>query len=255
MAIYRNVQLSFWTDSKVEDSFTPEDKYFYIYLLTNPQTNLCGCYQASYLQMTRHTGYSKDTIIRLLERFDKVHDVIRYDSETKEVLILNWYKYNWNRSEKVLTGVLKSAEKVKADSFRNYINDMVNAIKNDTIPNSYCKETFDNISDNCSSDEKDDTDSNVYINVINYLNNRCHTKYRYNTQSTKRHIHARLQDGYVESDFYSVIDKKAGEWLGTDMEKYLRPETLFGAKFENYLNQNIAPNKNFYQGIIDWNNV
>ena len=40
MAIYRNVQLSFWTDNKVEDDFTPEDKYFYLYLLTNPQTGL-----------------------------------------------------------------------------------------------------------------------------------------------------------------------------------------------------------------------
>ena len=44
MAIYRNLHISFWTDNKVEDDFTPEDKYFYAYLLTNPQTNICGCY-------------------------------------------------------------------------------------------------------------------------------------------------------------------------------------------------------------------
>lgn len=43
--------------------------------------------------------------------------------------------------------------------------------------------------------------------------------------------------------------------MGTDMEKYLRPETLFGTKFENYLNQNIVPNKNFSKGTIDWDNV
>ena len=51
MAIYRNVRLSFWTDNKVIDEFTPEDKYFYLYLLTNPQTNLCGCYETSYKSM------------------------------------------------------------------------------------------------------------------------------------------------------------------------------------------------------------
>ena len=56
MAVYRNVHLSFWTDNKVEDDFTPEDKYFYMYLLTNPQTNICGCYEVSYSQMTRQTG-------------------------------------------------------------------------------------------------------------------------------------------------------------------------------------------------------
>ena len=105
MAIYRNVQLAFWTDSKVEDDFTPEDKYFYMYLLTNPQTNICGCYEVNFSQMARHTGYSKDTIVRLLERFDKVHNVIKYDSNTKEILILRWHKYNWNKSEKVLAGV------------------------------------------------------------------------------------------------------------------------------------------------------
>lgn len=131
MAIYRNVQLSFWTDNKVEDDFTPEDKYFYIYLLTNPQTNICGCYEVSYSQMTRQTGYNKDTIIRLLERFDKVHKVIKFDSETKEVLILHWYKYNWSKSEKVLTGVLGVAKHIKSDEFRKYVNDMVDSIKNE----------------------------------------------------------------------------------------------------------------------------
>ena len=88
MAIYRNVQLSFWTDNKVEDDFTPEDKYFYLYLLTNPQTNICGCYEVSYSQMTNQTGYNKDTINRLLDRFEKVHNIIRYCKETKEILIL-----------------------------------------------------------------------------------------------------------------------------------------------------------------------
>ena len=83
MAIYRNVQLSFWTDNKVEDDFTPEDKYFYLYLLTNPQTNICGCYEVSYSQMTRQTGYNKDTINRLLDRFEKVHGMIKYCKETK----------------------------------------------------------------------------------------------------------------------------------------------------------------------------
>jgi uncharacterized phage protein (TIGR02220 family) len=253
MAIYRNVQLAFWTDSKVEDDFTPEDKYFYMYLLTNPQTNICGCYEVNFLQMARHTGYSKDTIVRLLERFDKVHGVIKYDSNTKEILILRWYKYNWNKSEKVLAGVLSAAKRIKSEKFRKYVNDIIDSIRSDTpLLGHSIEETSDtNLPDNANEKEN----NAVYMNVIDYLNKRCNTKYRYNTQATKRHIHARIEDGYKESDFYEVIDKKAGEWLGTDMEKYLRPETLFGTKFENYLNQNIAPNKNFSKGAIDWDNV
>lgn len=130
MAIYRNVHLSFWTDNKVEDEFTPEDKFFYIYLLTNPQTNICGCYEVSWSQLTNQTGYNKDTVLRLLERFEKVHNVIRFNKETKEILILNWHKYNWSKSEKTLVGVENVAKHIKSDEFRKYIFAMVNNVRN-----------------------------------------------------------------------------------------------------------------------------
>lgn len=121
MAIYRNVHLSFWTDNKVADDFTPEDKYFYLYLFTNPQTNLCGCYEVSLKQIANETGYNKDTIERLIERFQEVHKVIVYSKETKEILLLNWHKYNWTKSEKFLTGLDKSIKEVKDEEFRRYL--------------------------------------------------------------------------------------------------------------------------------------
>ena len=76
--------------------------------------------------------------------------------------------------------------------------------------------------------------------IIDYLNNKCGTRYRSNTPNTQKHIHARLADGYAEEDFYTVIDKKYDEWAGSEQERYLRPDTLFGAKFESYLNQKIV---------------
>lgn len=131
MAIYRNVQLGFWTDSKIEDDFTPEDKYFYLYLITNPQTNICGCYQISYAQVTNQTGYNKDTIDRLIERFENVHRVVRFSRETKEILILNWYKYNLNKSEKTLAGAENVAKHIKTPAFREYITHVIGCIRND----------------------------------------------------------------------------------------------------------------------------
>ena len=89
-AIYRNVRLSFWSDNKVIDEFTPEDKYFYLYLLTNPQTNLCGCYEISYKSMSEDTGYNKDTCPRLFKRFDEVDNVIKFNESRKEILVLKW---------------------------------------------------------------------------------------------------------------------------------------------------------------------
>lgn len=73
--------------------------------------------------------------------------------------------------------------------------------------------------------------------VVDYLNATAGTRYRYGTGKTKSHITARFREGYTLEDFYKVIDKKCAEWKGTEWEKFLRPETLFGSKFENYLNQ------------------
>ena len=246
MAIYRNLQLSFWTDNKIEDEFTPEDKFFYLYLLTNPQTNLCGCYEVSYSQMTRQTGYNKDTIIRLLERFESLHNVIKFDSKTKEILILHWYKYNWSKSEKVLSGVCNVAKYIKSDSFRKYVFETVESIKNDTLYIGYTYHMDTSVSDTDSvsvSDTVNSKDIDIIKDIINYLNTKCNTRYKYTTEDSKKHIRARLRDGYTKDDFYAVIDKKASEWIGTEQEKYLRPATLFGTKFESYLNQKVTAKK------------
>lgn len=250
MAIYRNVQLSFWTDNKVEDEFTPEDKYFYLYLLTNPQTNICGCYEVSYKQMCNQTGYNRDTIDRLLNRFENVHNMIRYCKETKEILILNWHKYNWSSSSKVITGIESVAKHIKCKDFKDYIYMILDAKRNGTdIDYKYSIQT--SVSDTVSDSI---TDSDIYKNVIDYLNMVCGTNYRSSTPKTRKQIKARISEGFTENDFYAVIDKKSKEWLGTDMEKYLRPETLFGTKFEGYLNQKNSPPSN-KSGGYDWDNV
>ena len=84
---------------------------------------------------------------------------------------------------------------------------------------------------------KEGKNNKIVQNVVTHLNVAAGTRYRYQTESTKRVITARLSDGYKEKDLLTVIDKKTEEWKGTDMEKFLRPQTLFGGKFENYLNQ------------------
>lgn len=78
--------------------------------------------------------------------------------------------------------------------------------------------------------------SSEISDIISYLNDKAGTHYRTSSEATKKHIHARLSEGYTVEDFHKVIDNKCTEWLGTDMDKFLRPETLFGNKFESYLN-------------------
>jgi uncharacterized phage protein (TIGR02220 family) len=95
------------------------------------------------------------------------------------------------------------------------------------------------------------TDKNNYIaSIVQHLNERAGTSYRASSKATARHIEARLNEGYTLQDFFDVIDKKVAEWKGGEMEKYLRPETLFGSKFEGYLNARVTSNRRGENGVL-----
>ena len=123
MAIYRNISLTFWEDVKVVDDFTPEDRYFYLYLLTNPHTNLLGCYQLSFRQMVNETGYNRDSIEKLIKRMEENHNVIQFDKETSEIHIKKWHKYNWTKSDKLLKSVEKLIPTIKSDFLRQQLQE------------------------------------------------------------------------------------------------------------------------------------
>lgn len=87
-----------------------------------------------------------------------------------------------------------------------------------------------------ASDNVEKYDMKTITEIIEYLNEKAHKSYRPNGRAIQRHINARLSEGFTLSDFKKVIDNKCAAWLGTDMEEYLRPQTLFGSKFDSYLN-------------------
>lgn len=90
-------------------------------------------------------------------------------------------------------------------------------------------------------------DINTYKIIIDYLNEKAKKDFRAKSKSTQQHINARFKEGFTVDDFKTVIDKKCAEWLGTDFEQYLRPATLFGTKFEGYLNaRSTKPTKQQY---------
>lgn len=73
--------------------------------------------------------------------------------------------------------------------------------------------------------------------IVEYLNKKTNKNFKATTKKTKSFINARIKEGFCEKDFYNVIDIKASQWMYTDMQKFLRPETLFSNKFEGYLNE------------------
>jgi uncharacterized phage protein (TIGR02220 family) len=113
-------------------------------------------------------------------------------------------------------------------------NNNVNNVNNNNNVNN------DNNVNNGNNENKENKKSYIAetAEIIDYLNMVCGTHYKSTTEKTKSFIRARLNEGFTVEDFKTVIDKKSREWI-TDakMSKFLRPETLFGTKFEQYLNQ------------------
>lgn len=92
MALFRVIKTNFWTDTKTEE-FTPEERYFFMYLLTNIHTTQLGIYEISISQMACETKYTKEKVKELLEKFETVYKMIVYSEKTKEIAIINYLKH------------------------------------------------------------------------------------------------------------------------------------------------------------------
>ena len=296
MAVFRQVHIKFWTDVMVLEEMTPEDKYFYLYLLTNPHTNQIGVYQLPKKIIGFELGYSIESVNSLVQRFEDHYKIIKYNKETREIALLNWGKYNLNRGGKPMEDLIKKELKEVKDI--SLVKEVIKKIQNESIKEfiykllDHCDEEVDEVEqvepvdeeeslsedvqpevsnsidniiesyipeeaigesksssknidntpvknndENHIKNNKPTKDKGIYFSIIQYLNQMAGTQFKPNTKKTQQLISARLKEGFTLEDFKIVINKKVKEWTNTEMDKYLRPETLFGTKFEGYLNQ------------------
>ena len=104
--------------------------------------------------------------------------------------------------------------------------------------------TFSNTSNKKDIVEQSSTTPLPYEEIVQYLNQKTNKNFKHTSKVTQRHIRARLAEGFTVSDFKQVIDNKCNDWLRDQkMKEYLRPETLFGTKFESYLNSKTTTTK------------
>jgi len=122
MAAFRKISVSFWSDSFVGE-LTPEQKYFYLYLMTNDKTTQCGIYETSIRKICFDTGYNSETVLKLLDFFQEKNK-IRFSKETNEIALLNWVKFNDSNSPKVLSCVEKELKNVKNRVLIQYLYSM-----------------------------------------------------------------------------------------------------------------------------------
>lgn len=260
MGIKRIVDTDFWTDDKVVESFSPEDKLFMLYLMTNPHTTQLGIYSLNKKIMAFELGYSIDVISVLIDRFETQYNIIRFSKETNEIALKNSLKHSIVKGGKPVEDLLiKEIKKVKNKSLLKFVCDGLSSCDNlnktvEIILNKI-KNDFENDNDNDNDNEVSYHDSyhdsskeeKPYKIIVDYLNKKAGTSYRANTKNTIKHINARLEEGYTADDFMTVIDKMCISWIGTEYEQYLRPDTLFGAKFESYLNRKVIPSNQTQQ--------
>ncbi|MCY8025696.1 phage replisome organizer N-terminal domain-containing protein [Bacillus sonorensis] len=168
--------------------------------------------------------------------------------ENRFISITNWEKHqNIDAMDKIREDTRKRVAKYRAKQKALKLSAPSNVTCNVTVTESNEteeekeeeREEENNILSGKPDDaaSKKDTDEIPYKLIIDLLNKVAGTKYRPTTPKTKTLIKARWNEGFRFDDFKHVILVKCEEWRGTDLDKYLRPETLFGTKFENYLNQ------------------
>ncbi len=176
--------------------------------------------------------------------------IIRFESGV--CAIRHWNLHNHVQKDRYKETIFtdEKSQLIKDENkvYTECIQDVSNMETQDSIEeNSIVKISEEKNSEGEISKEKNNAmlmtqDNITYKEIIDYLNLKAGTDYKWEETSTQDLIKDLLSKEYTIDDFKTVIDKKTYEWKNTEMEKYLRPYTLFGEKFENYLGQ-IVPMK------------
>ena len=203
--------------------------------------------------------WSEKKIQRILQKMVDEDLIIKGNYNENPWNQTSWYAFG-NMGEK-----LKNALSIDWSNLSNAFTESVQCTKDKSVQctkdkSVQCKtvnKTFIYTVDNKRNikESSDDTDLSAsetipYVEIIDYLNSKCSKRYKHSNRIAREKIRARWNEGFSLEDFKLVIDVKAHEWLNdTEMNKYLRPDTLFGSKFEIYLNS-VAPKQKTNNFVI-----
>ena len=206
-------------DVRYDNDLTPNAKLLYAEITVLTQSNgVCWASDNYFMNLYKVTRRTIQNWLKELEEGEYIKRQVIYKSNSKEI------------EKRYITLVNINTQ--------GYGKNMHKGMENKcTVNNTSINITSNNIKDIV---ELEEIDKIPYQEIIDYLNTRTQKKYRI-TDSVKTSIRARINEGFTLGDFKTVIDKKCVEWSGTEMAKYLRPQTLFGTKFDSYLNQEVQP--------------
>ncbi len=205
-----------------------------LYFMAGMEADDKGFFQPRRLQ--KLCGFTDDDFkILIAKRF-----FITFESGV--MVVTDWNKNNWLDSRRI--NETEYIEELKLLKLINEKYELLDGEESDAkqmlSENSIAENSIDKNSIEYKEENiKEERDLDVYKKIVDYLNSRIGSNYKYSTKKTQDLIKARLNEGFTLEDFKIVIDKMCVEWINSDMQKYLRPETLFGNKFESYLNREV----------------
>lgn len=197
-----------------------------------------GSFITSELKLMERWGWSKSKTRLFLNMLEKDSMIIKKtDRKKTTITIVNYSVFqNFKTTEESQKDHSNTTQEIPKDTNKN-----INSVKKDIVSPGTNPDCFEQ---DCKA-------------VVDYLNLKLGTNYHSSSRDTRKHISARFKEGWTPEDFYKVIDVKCAEWNREprkgekDMRPYLRPSTLFGTKFEEYLNQknSIAKNNNHFNNF------
>ena len=202
--------------------------------------------------------WSEKKIQRILQKMVEEDLIIKGNYNENPWNQTSWYAFG-NMGEK-----LKNALSIDWSNLSNAFTESVQCTKDKSVQctkdkSVQCKTVNNTVSNTVNKrnikESSDDTDLSAsetipYVEIIDYLNSKCSKCYKHTNRIAREKIRARWNEGFRLEDFKLVIDIKASEWVNdTEMNKYLRPDTLFGSKFEIYLNS-VAPKQKTNNFVI-----
>lgn len=182
--------------------------------------------------------WSEKKIQRLLQKMVDEDLIIKGNYNENPWNQTSWYAFG-NMGEK-----LKNALSIDWSNLSNAFTKSVQCTKDKSVQCKTVNKTFTYTVNNKRNikESSDDTDLSAsetipYVEIIDYLNSKCSKHYKHNSRIARDKIRARWNEGFRLEDFKTVIDVKSDDWVNdAKMNKYLSPDTLFGSKFEIYLN-------------------
>lgn len=233
---------------RYDKDLTPNAKLLYGELTA--LSNEKGYCWASNAYFSELYGVSKKTVSNWITSLDEkgfIKSEMIYKENSKEIkerrlyiapMENNFATYGKNLPHPMENNFYTPIEKKVKDnntSFNNTFNNTVN--KRDIV-------------------EQSPTTPIPYAEIIDYLNQKTGKHFKATSEENQRYIRARFKKKFTVDDFKKVIDIKTAQWMNDKkMSRYLRPSTLFGSKFESYLNEEIGGNKNEVTIRTDANGV